>query len=221
MKSNHERGASSGTGGIRLRLAVNEGRKNNVLSVRWIACVARLAALAVALLVGAEDADARSADGPIDEFSFGTGLAGGLTLASAFVAEAAAVGHASMRAQAAPAPYPGGSLRGLFSRGLLGGFAAGFLGSGLLGLLFGRGLFGELGGVASYLGLILQLALVVMLCRLIWTRWRGGERSGGAAWSPRQLAAPYLRSRHERHGDPEPVVGADDAHDRDKTLPNA
>src|SRR5262249_19584834 len=47
--------------------------------------------------------------------------------------------------QAAPATQPGG----FFNRpGLLGGLAAGFLGAGLFGLLFGHGLFGGLGGLA-------------------------------------------------------------------------
>ncbi len=72
--------------------------------------------------------------------------------------------------------YPGGSLGGLFSRpGLLGGFAAGFLGAGVLGVLFGHGMLGELSGVASVLGLIFQLILMVMMARLIWTWWRADK----------------------------------------------
>ena len=60
----------------------------------------------------------------------------------------------------------------MFNRGdLIGGFAAGFLGSGVIGLLFGHGVVGELGGVASVLGLLFQLALIAMLARLIWTWW--------------------------------------------------
>ena len=58
---------------------------------------------------------------------------------------------------------------GWFGRpGLLGGLAAGFLGAGLLGLLFGHGLFGGLGGFASMFGLLLQLALIFFVARLIW-----------------------------------------------------
>src|SRR5438552_574329 len=58
---------------------------------------------------------------------------------------------------------------GWFSRpGLFGGLAAGFLGAGLIGLLFGHGLFGNLGGFASIFGLLLQLALIVVVARLIW-----------------------------------------------------
>jgi predicted lipid-binding transport protein (Tim44 family) len=94
--------------------------------------------------------------------------------------------------------YPGGSLGGLFNRpGLIGGFAAGFLGAGPLGLLFGHGLFGGLGGAASFLGLMFQLALLGMLGRLIWTGWHDGHAPAFAALSPRQLADAYGRSRNE------------------------
>ena len=62
---------------------------------------------------------------------------------------------------------------GLFNRpGLMGGLFAGFLGAGLLGLLFGHGLFGGLGGFASILGLLIQIALVVIVGRLVWTWWQ-------------------------------------------------
>lgn len=62
---------------------------------------------------------------------------------------------------------------GLFNRpGLVGGLFAGFLGAGLFGMLFGHGLFGGLGGFASVLGLLIQIALVVIVARLIWTWWQ-------------------------------------------------
>jgi predicted lipid-binding transport protein (Tim44 family) len=63
---------------------------------------------------------------------------------------------------------------GFFNRGggFLGGLAAGFLGAGLLGMLFGGGLFGGLGGLSSILGLILQIALVVLLVRLAMSWWQ-------------------------------------------------
>jgi predicted lipid-binding transport protein (Tim44 family) len=66
-----------------------------------------------------------------------------------------------------------GAKPGFFNRpGLIGGLFAGFLGAGLLGMLFGNGLFGGLGGFASVLGLIIQIALVVVVARLIWTWWQ-------------------------------------------------
>jgi len=61
---------------------------------------------------------------------------------------------------------------GLFGGGLLGGLAAGFIGAGLFGLLFGHGFLGGLGGFASLLGLLLQVVIVVVVARLIWTWWQ-------------------------------------------------
>jgi predicted lipid-binding transport protein (Tim44 family) len=102
-----------------------------------------------------------------------------------------------MLPSAAQPAYPGGSLGGLFNRpGLIGGLAAGFLGAGLFGLLFGHGVVGELGSVASVLGLAFQLTLIVMLGRLIWTWWNIGQADAHAGLSPRQLADAYGSSRH-------------------------
>jgi predicted lipid-binding transport protein (Tim44 family) len=70
---------------------------------------------------------------------------------------------------------------GLFGGGLLGGLAAGFLGAGLFGLLFGSGLFGGLGGFASILGLLIQIALVVIVARLIWGWWQRRQQPAFAA----------------------------------------
>jgi hypothetical protein len=159
----------------------------------WLQSFAALAALTLALLLGGEDADARQEGG------LGLGGSAERTFMSPPVApRATAIMAALDRTMTAPQAYPGGSLGGLFNRpGLLGGFAAGFLGAGLLGLLFGHGLLGGLGGVASFLGLLFQLALIVMLGRLIWTWWTGRNSPAFAGLSPRELADPYLRSRHE------------------------
>ncbi|NWG25969.1 MAG: TIM44-like domain-containing protein [Pseudorhodoplanes sp.] len=75
--------------------------------------------------------------------------------------------------QLAPAQNPAAQTGGLFGRpGFLGGLAAGFLGAGLLGMLFGGGFGAGLGSFASVIGLILQIALVVIVARLLWTWWQ-------------------------------------------------
>ena len=184
--------------------------------MRWVQSAVRLAALAVVLLIGADESDARPADG----MSLGSGKSN--TFVSSGVMAVAVGGGATltprMTAQVVPS-YPGGSLAGLFNRGgMLGGFAAGFLGSGLLGLLLGRGLSAGLGGVPSYLGLIFQLALLVMLGRLIWTRWRSDDPLSPAGLSPRQLADPYLRSRDDLYASIDPSTSDEGLGEEDKSA---
>ncbi len=57
-----------------------------------------------------------------------------------------------------------------------GGFMAGLLGAGLLGALLGGGFFGGLGGIASFIGLMLQVGLLVLLVAFAvrWFRRRQG-----------------------------------------------
>jgi predicted lipid-binding transport protein (Tim44 family) len=66
--------------------------------------------------------------------------------------------------------------------GFGGGLMAGLLGAGLLGMLFGGGFFGGLGGIASFLGLLLQIGLVVFLASLAmkWFRRRQEPATAGA-----------------------------------------
>ncbi|MDO9062083.1 MAG: Tim44-like domain-containing protein [Bradyrhizobium sp.] len=64
---------------------------------------------------------------------------------------------------------------GMFNKpgmGMLGGLAAGFLGAGLLGMLFGGGLFSGLGSMASIIGLILQIGLIIIVVRLAMSWWQ-------------------------------------------------
>src|SRR5207248_3203349 len=68
------------------------------------------------------------------------------------------------------APAGGGLFGG--RGGMLGGLAAGFLGAGLLGMLFGGGLFSGLGGLSSIIGLLLQVALIVIVVRLAMSWWQ-------------------------------------------------
>ncbi len=92
-------------------------------------------------------------------------------------------GATAARPSAAPASPAGGFL----SRpGFLGGMFAGFLGAGLLGMMFGHGLTGGLGGFASMLGLLLQIGIVVIIGYLLWTWWQ--RRS-----QPALASGPSLR----------------------------
>jgi len=68
-------------------------------------------------------------------------------------------------------PRPGVAPGSFFGRsGFWGGLAAGFLGAGLFGLLFGHGFLGGLGGFVSFLGLIFQLGLIALVAMFLW-RW--------------------------------------------------
>lgn len=68
-------------------------------------------------------------------------------------------------------PRPGFTPGSFFGRsGFWGGLAAGFLGAGLFGLLFGHGFMGGLGGFVSFLGLIFQLGLIALVASFLW-RW--------------------------------------------------
>jgi predicted lipid-binding transport protein (Tim44 family) len=72
---------------------------------------------------------------------------------------------------------------GFFNRpgmGLLGGLAAGFLGAGLLGMLFGGGMFGGLGGFSSILGLILQIGLIIIVVRMAMSWWQRRHATASA-----------------------------------------
>jgi predicted lipid-binding transport protein (Tim44 family) len=93
---------------------------------------------------------------------------------------------------AAPATTGGGLFNRPGSRGLLGGLAAGFLGAGLLGMLFGGGMFSGLGGLSSIFGLILQIGLIVLVVRLAMSWWqrRHATASAYAGAAPGAAAGP-------------------------------
>src|SRR5882757_7811246 len=81
-------------------------------------------------------------------------------------------------------------------RGLLGGLAAGFLGAGLLGMLFGGGMFSGLGGLSSIFGLILQIGLIVIVVRLAMAWWqrRHAAASAYAGAAPGAAVGPGAQS---------------------------
>jgi hypothetical protein len=160
-----------------------------ILPIRWLRQLAAFTVFAAALTLWTDNVDANLKGlsslvrSPVPSFV--------LSPAASPYIVVAALDHPSPGTQS-------GSLGGLYNRpGLVGGFAAGFLGAGLLGLFFGHGVFTGLNSAAAVFGLMFQLALVVLLCRLIWTWWSGRNEPAFTGLSPRQLADPYLRTRHE------------------------
>ena len=146
-----------------------------------------IAALAVVVMCGmiASDADARAGGG------FSGGSRGSRTFSAPAATQTAPSPASPIQRSvtqparpttgAAPVSSPGG----FFNRpGLLGGLAAGFLGAGLFGLLFGHGLFGGLGGFASILGLILQVGLVVLIGTFLWRMWQRRQQQPAFAGGP-------------------------------------
>jgi len=146
-----------------------------------------LLAIVAALTFTVASADARSMG------SFGS--RGGRTF-SAPAATPTAPRAAPIERSMTQAPRPGSTLGqtarpgllggGLFGGGLLGGMAAGFLGAGLFGMLFGHGFMGGMGGFASFLGLLLQIGLVVIVARLAWAWWQNRNQ-------PAVAGGPSLR----------------------------
>jgi predicted lipid-binding transport protein (Tim44 family) len=81
----------------------------------------------------------------------------------------------------------GAAKGGFFNRpgmGMLGGLAAGFLGAGLLGMLFGGGMFSGLGGLSSIFGLILQVGLIIIVVRLAMSWWQRRHAAAPAYAGP-------------------------------------
>jgi predicted lipid-binding transport protein (Tim44 family) len=77
----------------------------------------------------------------------------------------------STASRTATAPNAAGG--GFFNRpGFMGGLFAGFLGAGLLGMLMGNGFAGGLGGMASILGLLLQIGIIALIGYMVWNWWQ-------------------------------------------------
>src|SRR4030088_2261740 len=82
---------------------------------------------------------------------------------------------------------PAAAGRGFFNRpgmGMLGGLAAGFLGARLLGMLFGGGMFGGLGGLSSVFGLSLHFALTALEVRIGISWWQRRHATASAFAGP-------------------------------------
>jgi len=140
---------------------------------RWLIA---LAAIATALVLVAADAYARpgggSSAGSRGTRTFSAPPATRTAPNTAAPIQRSVTQPGSTTTAAGQATRPGLLGGGLFGGGLLGGLAAGFLGAGLFGLLFGNGLFGGMAGFASIIGLLLQVALVVIVARLLFAWWQ-------------------------------------------------
>ncbi|CAA2140881.1 TIM44-like domain-containing protein [Methylobacterium bullatum] len=105
-----------------------------------------------------------------------------------------------------------------------GGFMAGLLGAGLLGALLGGGFFGGLGGIASMIGLLLQVGLIVMVVAFAvrWFRRRQGNPApagmsrsalqgdstpGNYRSAPSSATGPGPAMGATPRGAPQPTVG--------------
>jgi predicted lipid-binding transport protein (Tim44 family) len=142
-------------------------------------------ALAAALTVAAPIAEARPGGGG----SFGSRGSRTYTAPSA-TPTAPGGGTTMQRSQTAPSPgmsNPGMQAPAAQGRRFGGGFFAGLLGAGLLGALLGGGFFGGLGGLASMIGLLFQVGLVVLVVMLAVRFFRRRSQPAGAG-------APYARS---------------------------
>jgi predicted lipid-binding transport protein (Tim44 family) len=154
---------------------------------RWLTA---FVAIAVALVLLTADANARPGGG------FSSGSRGMRTFSappSTPTAPTAAPIQRSMTPPSTTAPFGQATPNpGFFGgRGLFGGLAAGFLGAGLFGLLFGHGLFGGMAGFASIFGLLLQIVLIVIVARLIFAWWQRRNMSAAPSFAGARPASGY------------------------------
>jgi predicted lipid-binding transport protein (Tim44 family) len=145
--------------------------------------IAIVLSLALPAMLAASQADARVGGG------FSSGSRGARTF-SAPPSTSTAPSAAQPLNRTATQPGNAGTMAGggFFNRpgGMLRGLAAGFLGAGLFGMLFGGGMFGGIGGFSSIFGLILQIGLIVIVVRMAMSWWqrRHEPAYAGAAAGP-------------------------------------
>lgn len=110
--------------------------------------------------------------------------------ASQFQRTQTAPGAATAGAATAGAATAGASAaaRGGARSGLMGGMMGGLLGAGLIGMFLGAGLFGGLGGFASILGLLLQVALIGGVIWLVMRMFRSRRAATATANGPASYA---------------------------------
>jgi predicted lipid-binding transport protein (Tim44 family) len=150
----------------------------------FVKAMALVLALALPTVIAVSSADARIGGG------FSSGSRGSRTFSAppstSTAPNAASPFNRTYSQPGNPGMNSGGGLFNRSGGGLLGGLAAGFLGAGLLGMLFGGGIFSGIGGFSSVLGLILQIVLIVFLVRLAMSWWhrRQGSQPAYAGASP-------------------------------------
>lgn len=105
------------------------------------------------------------------------------------------------------AAQPGGLFGGRMG-GFMGGMLAGFLGAGLLGMLFGGSLFGGLGGIASFLGLLLQVGLIALVAMFALRWWRSRNAPSYASGPANFDAGQAQPSSAPQRGGMGPGIGA-------------
>ena len=167
---------------------------------RWLIALAAIATVFV--FVAAEYAEARGGRGG----SFGS--RGARTFSAPAATKTAPTAAPIQRSVTQPSTATAGAAGtasaagaaarpGLFGGGMLGGLAAGFIGAGLFGMLFGSGFMGGMGSFASILGLLLQIGLIVIVARLAY------------AWWQRRNAPPVtaMQSAGSSHGSPATGAG--------------
>ncbi len=144
---------------------------------------AALLALAAALTVAAPIVEARPGGG-------GSMGSRGSRTYTAPSATPTAPGGATTMQRSQTAPSPGMNNPGMANPGMQaarprfgGGFFAGLLGAGLLGALLGGGFFGGLGGIASMLGLLLQVGLLIGVVMLAMRFFRRRNEPAAASYA--------------------------------------
>ena len=163
--------------------------------------IAVVLSLALPLMLAISAADARVGGGG------SSGSRGGKTFSAppstSTAPNAAQPFNRTMTQPGSPGMNAGGAAGaakgGFFNRpgmGMLGGLAAGFLGAGLLGMLFGGGMFSGLGGLSSIFGLILQIGLIIIVVRLAMAWWqrRHAPASAYAGAAPGAAVGPGAQS---------------------------
>ena len=101
----------------------------------------------------------------------------------------------SLTPRTAPSPGYGAAGYGGYGYGsrspFMSGLLGGLIGAGLGGLLFGRGLFGGISGFGGFLGLLLQIVLIVWAVRWLLRRFMGQPSfAGGPSFLARGAAPP-------------------------------